>query len=165
MGGLLTAPPGCFKRSLRADFGVGWAAKARLARRIPGAHLVGMKTRVFILLALAVIVSALAVFFWREYASYKETLALEAQLRQLDAEKAELEKLREKREVVLDWLAKDKARIEAKLRLQKAMQSGQAPSASEFEIRASSPAYNGPTDPDSLWHGQMREAKLILKGD
>ena len=64
----------------------------------------------------------------------------------------------------MEWLAKDKERIQAQLRLQKAVQSGQAPSASEFEIRASSPAYNGPTDPDSLWHGQMREAKLMLKG-
>lgn len=115
----------------------------------------------FLLLALIVLVSA--VFFWREYASYRESVALEAQLRQLDAEKAELEKLRKRRDVVMEWLAQNQARMEAKLRLQKGMQSGQVPSASEFEIRASSPAYNGPTDPDSLWHGQMREAKLMLR--
>jgi len=123
-----------------------------------------MKARILTLLALAVIVSALAIFLSHEYAAHKESLALEAQLKQRDAEKEELEQLRAKREVVMEWLAKDKERIQAQLRLQKAVQSGQAPSASEFEIRASSPAYNGPTDPDSLWHGQMREAKLMLKG-
>jgi len=123
-----------------------------------------MKARVFILVALTVIVSALAIFLSHEYAAHKESAALEAQLKQRDAEKEELEQLRAKREVVMEWLAKDKERIQAQLRLQKAVQSGQAPSASEFEIRASSPAYNGPTDPDSLWHGQMREAKLMLKG-
>ncbi len=123
-----------------------------------------MKTRVLILLALTVIFSALAIFLSHEYAAHKESEALEAQLKEFDAQKAELEKQREKHEAVMEWLANDKERIQAQLRLQKAIQSGQAPSASEFEIRASSPAYNGPTDPDSLWHGQMREAKLILKG-
>ena len=143
---------------------MGWAGKVRLALRGPGAHLYGMKARKLTLLALAVFVSALAVFFYREQAAQKEHAAIEAQLKELEAQKAELDKMREKREVVMEWLAKDKERIQAKLRLQKAVQSGQLPSASEFEIRASSPAYNGPTDPDSLWHGQMREAKLMLKG-
>jgi hypothetical protein len=123
-----------------------------------------MKARVFILVALAVIGSALAIFLSHEYAAHKEGAAIEAQLKQRDAEREELEQLRAKRAVVLEWLAKDKERIQAKLRLQKAVQSGQAPSTSEFEIRASSPAYNGPTDPDALWHGQMRQARLMLKG-
>ena len=123
-----------------------------------------MKTRVLILLALTVIFSALAIFLSHEYAAHKESVALEAQLKEIEAQKAELEKLRDQREKITQWLAENTAQKEALARLQKAIQSGQAPSASEFEIRASSPAYNGPTDPDSLWHGQMREAKLILKG-